>query len=619
MRANLRQPRAMLALTAAIAAFGVFSSSVGIGALPTSTLPVYGVTDGDGSRTTVAELGDVNGDGIQRLRRRHALRRPPTGPTRASSTSSSGTPGSARSPRAARTRGGLVPDHRPRAARCSASRSAGGDVNGDGLRDIAIGAPMAGPPPRAAAAPSTSSSARPPGRRSTRRRSRRAPTPTTRRTPRRTRRSAAATTGSCRTGTLGMSLAVVARRQRRRLRRPRGRIRPTPTCTAPAAAASPCSTASARACTSRSPTSGRPATPTSSTSTIPTLDDQHVGESVAAVRGRDGRRRARHRDRRAAGRSRRAHRRGLGLDHQRPPAADRRRLRGHKVDASCPWIRINELTTAQGYRIDGARPATGSARRSPASATRTATASPTSRSASRPPRPTGARTRARSSWWPGSAGSATRDLALPAAAAHLTARRPAPASARRVAAAGDIDGDGRVDLLAGAPGEASFAGAAYFVRGAPGTTSTSPSPPRRSRSPARARRPAAPSPPALRSTAPASTADRRAGAGDAFVVSGPACSTRRSRRPVLGRPRAGPAPASTPSRRRSPPRRQRRWRRRPPKRQAEALPAQAAEGDVPPRQGQAREGEARAVPRAAPRRKHRVRATARGGRATPPK
>jgi hypothetical protein len=35
-------------------------------------------------------------------------------------------------------------------------------------------------------------------------------------------------------------------------------------------------------------------------------------------------------------------------------------------------------------------------------------------------------------------------------------------------AAGDIDGDGRLDLLAGAPGEASGTGAAYFVRGLPG-------------------------------------------------------------------------------------------------------------------------------------------------------
>jgi hypothetical protein len=61
---RLRQPRVVLVLAVAVISFGVFSSSVGIGALPTSTLPVYGVTNGDRSRATVAELGDVNGDGI---------------------------------------------------------------------------------------------------------------------------------------------------------------------------------------------------------------------------------------------------------------------------------------------------------------------------------------------------------------------------------------------------------------------------------------------------------------------------------------------------------------------------------------------------------------------------
>ena len=60
----LRRRRGIAALAAAIVGFGALSSSVGVGALPVSTLPVYGVTDGDGSRATVAELGDINGDGI---------------------------------------------------------------------------------------------------------------------------------------------------------------------------------------------------------------------------------------------------------------------------------------------------------------------------------------------------------------------------------------------------------------------------------------------------------------------------------------------------------------------------------------------------------------------------
>src|SRR4029077_15942551 len=61
---TLRRRRLGLAIIPAVVSFGVFSSSVGIGALPTSSLPIFGVTNGSGSRATVAELGDVNGDGI---------------------------------------------------------------------------------------------------------------------------------------------------------------------------------------------------------------------------------------------------------------------------------------------------------------------------------------------------------------------------------------------------------------------------------------------------------------------------------------------------------------------------------------------------------------------------
>ncbi|MDP9256064.1 MAG: integrin alpha, partial [Actinomycetota bacterium] len=142
----LRQPRTAVALATAIVAFGVFSSSVGVGALPTSTLPVYGVTNGNGSRTTVAELGDVNGDGIGD----YAVGLPsadvagsadagivyvflghagelPQAPTALDLTAASfritGRPGE-----------------------MLGFSVVGDDVNGDGLNDIAIGAPMASPP-----------------------------------------------------------------------------------------------------------------------------------------------------------------------------------------------------------------------------------------------------------------------------------------------------------------------------------------------------------------------------------------------------------------------------------------------------------------------------------------
>ncbi len=140
----LRKPRILLALTAVAIGFGAFSSSVGSGALPTSTLPVYGVTDGDGSRTAVAELGDVNGDGKDD----YAVGMPYAdangtdsgivyvflGPGVAAPTSLNVAAASFR-----------IVGH---AGELLGFSLGGGDVNGDGYADIAIGAPLAGPPAR---------------------------------------------------------------------------------------------------------------------------------------------------------------------------------------------------------------------------------------------------------------------------------------------------------------------------------------------------------------------------------------------------------------------------------------------------------------------------------------
>ena len=60
----LRRPGYLLGLVAAIVGFGVFSSSIGSGALPDTSVPPFGLTNGTGSLSTVAQLGDVNGDNI---------------------------------------------------------------------------------------------------------------------------------------------------------------------------------------------------------------------------------------------------------------------------------------------------------------------------------------------------------------------------------------------------------------------------------------------------------------------------------------------------------------------------------------------------------------------------
>ena len=139
----LRKPRILLALTAAAIGFGVFSSSVGIGALPVSTLPVYGVTDGNGSRTTVAELGDVNGDGKDD----YAVGMPYADANGSDSGIVYVFLGPVPAPASLNVASASfrIVGH---AGELLGFSLGGGDVNGDGLADIAIGAPMAGPPAR---------------------------------------------------------------------------------------------------------------------------------------------------------------------------------------------------------------------------------------------------------------------------------------------------------------------------------------------------------------------------------------------------------------------------------------------------------------------------------------
>ena len=64
---------------------------------------------------------------------------------------------------------------------------------------------------------------------------------------------------------------------------------------------------------------------------------------------------------------------------------------------------------------------------------------------------------------PGQAEPVTRNLALSPPLQTIDGPEAGAGLGASLAAAGDVDGDGKVDMLAGAPGEASLAGAAYLV------------------------------------------------------------------------------------------------------------------------------------------------------------
>ena len=200
----------------------------------------------------------------------------------------------------------------------------------------------------------------------------------------------------------------------------------------------------------------------------PTLDNQHIGETLASVPDMTG-------DGSpdlAVG----APQSDLNgkvdsgsvwiINGRLPPATGCRRP---TVDATCPWIRIDRLSAAQGYRIDGAAAGDGlgsslanvgdvNGDGRPDLAIGASSASPYGRSGAGEVVVMAGQAGSATS----TAASALQRIAGPSAGAGLGAS---------LASAGDVDGDGRTDLLAGAPGEAAYAGAAYFLRGAPGTAS----------------------------------------------------------------------------------------------------------------------------------------------------
>ena len=400
---SVRRPRAMLALVATIVtASVVFSGGVGDGALPTASLPAFGVTAGNGSLSTVAELGDINGDGFGD----YAIGMP---------SADVGTSADAGIVYVFLGRAGALPPTptalNPAAASFQITGRGsemlgytivGNDVNRDGLSDIAIGAPMAGAPSKAGGgAVYVVFGSRTPATLSTNVLSFAGYTNAA------TRPATPSPLGSRydgfqQNGHTGMSLAALPdvngdgyrdlavgapdaslhapgrRRRRRALRQAAG-----------------------RAHHAQRPLGGR----------LPVLlphrlsrDRQPARRDERRERRRHDRRRlARHRGRCAAGRSRRPHRRRLGLDHQRAPPADR----GLHEGLARRRLPVDQAPQPLGRAgVPHRRPRRGRTAghaRSPASATRTATASATSRSARPAPRRSGAPAPAPSSSCPGSA------------------------------------------------------------------------------------------------------------------------------------------------------------------------------------------------------------------------
>jgi hypothetical protein len=462
----------MLALTAAIAGTAVLSGGVSDGALPASSLPAFGVTAGNGSLSTVAELGDVNGDGIGD----YAIGMPSAD---VGSSADAGmvyvflgragqlapTPTSLALSQAAFT----ITGH---AGEMLGYKVVGDDVNADGLADIAIGAPMAGAPSKSGGgAVYVVFGSRNPAGLSTTALSFAGYTNAT------TNPATPSLLGSRYDGFqqnahTGMALAalpdvngdgyndIAVGAPDANLHRPGGG--------------------------GVAVLYGKPrgvhitlndlweaGYPYYFHADYPARDgtlDQHVGESVANVGDMTGD----GYDDIAVG--------APQADFNGPDSGSVWIISGHlppidagcsgmNVDNSCPWLRLYQLTAAQGYRIDGAQAGDGlgsslarvgdqNGDGIPDLAIGASAASPNGRSGS-----------GEIVVVAGRRSSGNVNLAGSPPLQRIDGAQAGAGLGASLAAAGDVDGDGRVDIFAGSPGESAFAGAAYLVRGAPGAIS----------------------------------------------------------------------------------------------------------------------------------------------------
>ena len=242
---------------------------------------------------------------------------------------------------------------------------------------------------------------------------------------------------------------------------------------------------------------------------FPALDDQHVGESVASVGDVTG-------DGwpdLAIG-APQADNNGLAdsgsvwiISGHLPPIDAGCSM--HMVDNSCPWLRLKNLTAAQGYRIDGAHAGDGLGSSLAGVGDQNGDGIADLAIGASAASPGGRSDAGEVVVVQGQHNLTVRNLATAPPLETFSGARAGDGLGASLAAAADVDGDGHIDMVAGSPGASSFAGTASLLHGLPGANVDLAAPARASRRRGRARRPAAQWPRAPRSTAATSTLSSR--------------------------------------------------------------------------------------------------------------